>query len=69
MISMADETTVRGLAGFVPVAQMGTNYANTVSLASFGPDYRPDGYNIGTINDVMVRVVHGMPQYLSLIHI
>ena len=65
MISMADETTVRGLTGFVPVAQMGTNYASTVSLASFGPDYRPDGYNIGTINDVMVRVVHGMPQYYA----
>ena len=50
MISMADETTVRGLAGFVPVAQMGTNYANTVSLASFGPDYRPDGYNLSLIH-------------------
>ena len=63
IVSISDETTIRGLNGFVPVGQMATNYASTVSLASFGPDYRDDGYNIGVINDVLVRVVVGMPQY------
>lgn len=63
IVSISDETTIRGLTGFVPVSQVATNYASTVSLANFGPDYRPDGYNIGVINDVIVRVVHGMPRY------
>jgi hypothetical protein len=63
IVSGSDEATIRGLTGFVPVAQMSTNYSTTVSLATFGPDYRPDGYNIGVINDCLVRVVVGMPQY------
>ena len=65
IISGSDESTVRGLTGFVPVAQMATNYASTVSLASFGPDYRPDGYSIGVISDCLVRVVVGMPRYYA----
>jgi hypothetical protein len=32
-------------------------------LAGFGPDYRDDGYYIGVINDVIVRVTVGVPQY------
>jgi len=63
VIGTLDETTVRGLTGFIPVQQMDINYAVTVSTATFGPEYRADGYNIGTIHDVRVRVVNGIPRY------
>jgi hypothetical protein len=63
IVSISDETTIRGLTGFVPVGDMGISYSTGVSLAAFGPDYTPTGYNIGTINDCFVRVIAGMPQY------
>jgi hypothetical protein len=51
------------LTGFTPVAEMGIQYSSATELAQFGPDYRGDGYNIGTVSDCFVRVVRGMPQY------
>jgi hypothetical protein len=63
IVSSSDESTIRGLTGFVPVSDMGIAYSSGVSLATFGADYSASGYNIGTINDCYVRVVNGMPQY------
>lgn len=63
IIGLSDESTVRGLTGFVPVQELGIRYSDSTALATFGPDYRPNGYNIGVISDCFVRVVRGMPQY------
>ncbi len=63
LVSQTDESTIKGLTGFTPVAEMGINYSANTELATFGPDYRGDGYNIGTIYDCFVRVIRGMPQY------
>jgi hypothetical protein len=63
IIGQSDETTVRGLTGFVPVSAMGIQYSNSTELASFGADYTDNGYNIGVLSDCYIRVVVGMPQY------
>lgn len=63
IVSQTDEGTIKGLTGFTPVAEMGIQYSSSTELAQFGPDYRADGYNIGTISDCYVRVVRGVPQY------
>jgi hypothetical protein len=65
IVGMSDETTIRGLTGFVPVSEMGIQYSANTELAQFGADYRADGYNIGVINDCYVRVVRGLPQYYA----
>lgn len=64
IIGTSDEATVRGLQGFVPVAQLNVNLASTVSVATLSMQADMNGgYYIGTINDINVRVVRGMPQY------
>jgi hypothetical protein len=63
IVSQSDETTIRGLTGFVPVSAMGINYSTATELATFGADYTDTGYNIGVLSDVYIRVVVGMPQY------
>jgi hypothetical protein len=63
IVSQSDETTIRGLTGFVPVSAMGINYSTATELATFGADYTDTGYNIGVLSDVYVRVVVGVPQY------
>jgi hypothetical protein len=63
IVSQSDESTIKGLTGFTPVSEMGIAYSQNTELATFGPDYRGDGYNIGVISDCFVRVVRGMPQY------
>jgi hypothetical protein len=64
IIGTADETTVRGLQGFVPAAQYGVQYASTVSIAQIDTTADSNGnYFIGVIDDFRVRVVRGMPQY------
>ena len=65
LIGISDETTVRGLTGFVPVAQQQVAYGTSVSLATFQAedDERSGSYYIGIIEDCRVRVVPGMPQY------
>jgi hypothetical protein len=65
IIGQSDETTVRGLTGFVPVSSMGINYSTSTELASFGADYTDNGYNIGVLSDVYIRVVVGIPQYYA----
>lgn len=64
IIGPTDEATVRGLSGFVPVAQSYIQYANTVSVATLNGTADSNGnYIIGTLNDFAVRVVRGIPQY------
>lgn len=62
----ADESTIKGLSGFVPVAQWGVNYASTVSLAqgvNGGLMTATGAYAIGVIDECQVIIVPGMPQY------
>jgi hypothetical protein len=61
-----EETTIRGLSGFVPVAMWGVQYANTVSLASGlngAIGSLTGAYYIGVIEECKVMIVPGMPQY------
>lgn len=66
-VSVADEITIRGLTGFVPVAQQMVNYGNTTTLATFQAesDERSGSYYIGMYEDCRIRVVPGMPQYYA----
>lgn len=65
-IGASDESTVKALTGFTPVAQWGVNYASTVSLAqgvNGGLINATGAYAIGVIDECQVIVVPGMPQY------
>ena len=63
VIGPSDESTVKGLTGFVSTANELVRYANTTDLATFGPMYGPGYYSIGVINECRVWVVSGCPQY------
>lgn len=64
IIGPSDEATVKGLSGFVGVAQSLVAYGQNTDLARMGYDTTVDGsYYIGTISDFAVRVVRGIPQY------
>ena len=64
IIGTSDETTVKGLTGFVGTASSLIAYGLTESRANFGPSTDTNGsYYIGTIEDFAVRVVRGVPQY------
>lgn len=64
IIGPSDEAAVRALSGFVPVPSNVVAYGANVSVAQLDPAITEPGvYYIGTINDINVRVVSGMPQY------
>ena len=64
IIGGSDESTVRGLTGFVPAASNLVTYGSTQDLANFGPSYLSNGaYSIGTIYDFRLWVMPGVPQY------
>jgi len=64
VIGPSDETTVRGLTDFYPVANSNVAYGANVSLATLGSDADMiGGYYIGTQTDFNIRVVRGIPQY------
>ncbi len=63
VIGPSDESTVKGLTGFVSVANELVRYGNDTSLASVGADYGPGYYTIGAINECRIWVVAGVPQY------
>ena len=67
LVSPLDETTIRGLTGFVPVQQENIRYSANTELATFGPEYDETGYYIGTLNNVRIRVMNGIPQYYAFI--
>ncbi len=64
MASPLDEETIKGLTGFVPVAQANVNYGVNTSLATVPTEIGTEGvYAIGTIEECTVWIVPGMPQY------
>ena len=67
IVSPLDETVIRAITGFVPVQQENIRYSANTELATFGPEYDESGYYIGTINNIRVRVVNGIPQYYGFI--
>lgn len=67
VIGTGDETTVRGLTGFVPAPSLSVRYGSTVDLAQVDPMADGNGnYTIGVIEDCMVKVVSGVPQYYGV---
>lgn len=67
LIGPADETTVRGLSGFVPAPSLGVVYGNTTNLAQVDQNADMNGnYTIGVISDFRVKVVRGIPQYYGV---
>ena len=65
--STTDESTIRGLTGFTEVDNLLLNYGDdttrsTLPVAAIGSS-SAGGYFIGTIDDIAVRVVYGVPQY------
>lgn len=63
LIGPADETTVRGLPDFTPVAENLVILGSTQDVARMSSQADGFSWPIGTINDFFVRVVHGIPQY------
>lgn len=63
IIGGSDESTVKGLTGFVPVAESLVAYGQNQDIAKLPVLSGGKSYYIGTINDFAVRVVPGMPQY------
>lgn len=64
LIGPADETTVRALTDFYPVANSNVAYGANISLATLGSEADMiGGYYIGSHTDFNIRVVRGMPQY------
>lgn len=60
----SDETTIRGLTDFTPVAENLVIYGSTQDRARLPMADEGNGaYYIGTIHDFAVKVVAGMPQY------
>lgn len=67
LISSLDETTVRGLTGFVPAGQALIAYGASTTLATFGEeaDEINGSYYIGVLEGSRIRVVPGWPQYYA----
>ena len=65
IIGPSDESTVRGLTDFTPVAEVNVRYGTTQDLARLSPA-TIDGvgtYPIGVAHDCDIYVVRGIPQY------
>jgi len=64
IIGPSDEAVVKALSDFTPVAESLVAYGATQDVAKFsGASDGVNSYPIGTINDFLVRVVAGIPQY------
>ena len=60
----SDEAVIKGLTGFTPVAEWGVKYGLTQDVAMIsGATDGVGSYPIGVINDILVRIVTGVPQY------
>lgn len=67
LIGPSDEGTVKALSDFIPIAQTNVRYGDSVSLATIAGNVDAGGnYAIGTIEDFVVRVVRGIPQYYGV---
>jgi hypothetical protein len=61
---VSDESVIKGLTGFVPVALANVQYGMTQDRATLaGGSDNVGSYYIGTIEDIAVRIMPGMPQY------
>lgn len=64
VIGPSDETTVKGLTDFTPIAESLVAYGSTQDRALVPPEMLTVGaYPIGTIHEFAVHVVPGIPQY------
>lgn len=64
LIGTADEDTVKGLTGFYESARTNVRYGALQDIATVEDMADSNGnYPIGVIEDFVVRVVRGMPQY------
>jgi hypothetical protein len=64
IVSPLDEAAITALTGFIPTARMLVNYGSQTALATFSSDeISPGIYSIGTLEDIRVWVVPGVPQY------
>lgn len=63
LIGPFDESTVRGLSDFTPVAESLVILGSTQDVARMSAAADGTSWPIGTINDFFVRVVHGIPRY------
>lgn len=61
IVSPLDAGEIAALTDFVPVAQQDIRYSNATELATFGPEYDESGYYIGTIHNIRIRVMNGIP--------
>lgn len=60
----SDEDTIKGLSDFTPAASTNINYGSQTSLATVQNVADANGnYPIGVIDDFIVYVVRGVPQY------
>jgi len=60
----SDESVIKGLSGFVPVAQSMVRLGSTQDVAVLsGAAEISGGYYIGTIEDFAVRIMPGVPRY------
>lgn len=59
-----DEAAILNLTDFIPIAKTNVRYGTTVDLATISPEPINEGiYPIGVINDFVVWIVPGIPQY------
>jgi hypothetical protein len=69
IISSSDETAVRALSGFTEVDNLLMKYGDDTDRTTLPvtavQSGSAGGYFIGTIDDIAVRVVYGMPQYYA----
>jgi hypothetical protein len=64
VVGTADEAVVTGLSAFVPTANQLISYGTTTTLSTLSNAEQTNGsYYIGTIHDIAVRVVRGVPRY------
>lgn len=64
VIGPSDESTVRGLTGFVKASDSWVQYGALQDIATFGAGaVAPGLYPIGALNDFRIWVMSGMPQY------
>lgn len=64
MVSSLDADAITALTGFVPTPKLLVNYGSQTATATFGGEEMSPGiYSIGTLEDVRVWVVPGVPQY------
>ena len=71
IVSSSDESTIRGLTGFTEVDNLLINYGDDTDRANLPvgavASSAAGGYFIGTIEDIAVRVVYGVPQYYGFV--